>query len=87
MGDVNGHALNLEPHRRQQIRITRRVGVAVDRRDRRNRLELIQECRGTDVTRVKNVINLAEDLEDLGPQKPMSIRDDTEAHGGVRLRD
>jgi hypothetical protein len=29
---------------------------------------------------VKNVINLAEDLEDLGPEKPVGVGDDAQSH-------
>ena len=58
---------------RQSVPKIEAVGVAVDRRHRCNRLELIQECHRSDVSRVENMVHLAKDLEDLGPQKPMSI--------------
>ena len=54
------------------------VGVAVDRRDRRDGLELVENRRRADVARVQDVIDLAEYLEHLGAEQAVRVRDDAD---------
>jgi hypothetical protein len=55
------------------------VGIAPDRGDRGQRVELGQELRGADVSGMEDPVDSAEYLEDLRPEEAMGIRDYAEA--------
>jgi hypothetical protein len=61
------------------------IGVPVHSCHRRDRLELGEQVYRPHISRVKDVIHLAESIEDLGPEKAVGIRDDAEPHGSGRL--
>jgi hypothetical protein len=56
------------------------IGVAVHRRDGRDGLELRQQLQRAQVARVQDVVDAAEDVEHLGPQQAVRVRDDAEPH-------
>lgn len=59
------------------------VRISVDRSDRRDRLELGEQLERPHVSRVQDVIDLPEDLEDLGPKETVGVGDDAEPHDSV----
>ena len=58
----------------------RRVCVAVDGRNGRDRLELDEDLGLADVAGVEDVVDLLKHLEHLRPQKTVRIRDDAQSH-------
>jgi len=57
------------------------VDVSIHGGHRGQRLELGQEVERTQIAGVKNVVHVAEDVEDLGTQQAVGVCDDAEAHG------
>jgi hypothetical protein len=56
------------------------IGVAVDRGDGGQRLELGQQIERADITRMEDVVHLGKGVEDLGPKESVGIGDDAQAH-------
>ena len=68
-----GDAGELAPKRRA-------VGVPVDRGDRGDRPQLIEDALGAHVTAVQDMVDLRKHLEDLASKQPVGIRDHADPH-------
>ncbi len=79
VGDDDGEAVELDGgDGREPSPDFPAVGIAVDRRDRRDGLELLENRRRADVARVQDVVDLAEYLEHLGAEQTVRVRDDAD---------
>src|SRR5262245_670209 len=56
------------------------IGIAEHGSDRRQRLELGEQIVRTNIAGVQNVIDLREDVEDLGPEQAVSVGNNAESH-------
>lgn len=63
------------------------VGVAANREDRRDGLELVENGRVADVAGVQDPVAATEPVEDFGPQQAVGVGEDAETdHGKARCR-
>src|SRR6185503_18575034 len=67
-------------HLRQPVPQVPPVGVPPDGRHRSDRLQLGKQVGRPDVSRVDDVVNLFENIEDFRSQEAMGVADDAQAH-------
>ena len=69
-----------------EIGTPRRIGVAPHGANRRDSGQLCQDIRRPHVARMQDVVDIREHVEDLGPEQPVRVGDDAEAHARVSRR-